>query len=205
MDGTSSIIDALHSKSPYVVKSIWEVCGQPTGLHGLQVGGRPENGAALSEVNVLRDNDPQSSRLPTHFATIVKLLILTGQRRGEIAALRAEYCDLRGGASTPNGLVPKDVSAPSQCTITLPPSLTKNGREHTFPIGAFSADILTKALSTLPPANGYIFSARMPSIGPFNGWSKSKAQLDQLSGHETQTSGNEDPQRDSRICEDIAT
>ena len=39
---------------------------------------------------------------PGSFTIIVKLLILTGQRRGEIAALKAEWCSLSGvvGAST---------------------------------------------------------------------------------------------------------
>ncbi len=49
------------------------------------------------------------------FGTIVRLLIHTGQRRGEIAALQAEWISVD--------------------RITLPSWLTKNGREHTFPIG----------------------------------------------------------------------
>lgn len=52
------------------------------------------------------------------FGTIVKLLILTGQRRGEIAALQTSWLQ-------------KNV-------ITLPKEVTKNGREHTFPFTQLS-------------------------------------------------------------------
>ena len=55
------------------------------------------------------------------FGTIVKLLILTGQRRGEIGSLRKEW-------------ICKE-------TITLPKEITKNGREHTFPV-AYRTDAL---------------------------------------------------------------
>src|SRR3990167_3035230 len=55
------------------------------------------------------------------FGTIIKLLILTGQRRGEIAALRGGYI--------------------SGDQITLPAHLCKNNREHTFPIGTSAAKV----------------------------------------------------------------
>jgi integrase len=51
------------------------------------------------------------------YGTIVRLLILTGQRRGEIAGLRAEYIHQK------------------EHTITLPPAIVKNSRRHTFPFG----------------------------------------------------------------------
>jgi integrase len=47
------------------------------------------------------------------FSNIIRLLILTGQRRGEIAQLRTSWI--------------RDYE------ITIPKELTKNGREHTFP------------------------------------------------------------------------
>lgn len=49
------------------------------------------------------------------FGSIVKLVLLTGQRRGEIAALLA--------------------TSHNQQTVTLPGTLTKNHLEHTFPVG----------------------------------------------------------------------
>jgi integrase len=108
-------------------------------------------------------------KLPAHFCTIVKLLILTGQRRGEIAALRADFFSKQ-----------PDNSQLSLCT--LPPNLTKNGREHTFPIGPIATSILRPALnSECAEKNILLFPARGKISSPFNGWSKSKAALDDIS------------------------
>jgi integrase len=66
----------------------------------------------------------------------------------------------------------------------LPASLTKNGREHTFPVGQLTLDIL----APLRERRGYLFPA-MGTRGerPFAGWSKSKPKLDTLSGVEDWT------------------
>ena len=92
------------------------------------------------------------------FGTIVKLLLLTGQRRGEIAALQPSFFN-------------DDV-------CTLPSSLTKNGREHAFPIGSLAASLVA---SSRPSASPYLFAARGKPDHPFNGWGKSKAALDRKS------------------------
>jgi len=96
--------------------------------------------------------------LPANFCTIVQLLMLTGQRRGEIAALHSQFF--------------KDE------VCTLPSELTKNRREHSFPFAASSAAILSKFIVT----PGLLFPARRRSPRPFNAWSNSKAALDQASG-----------------------
>jgi len=92
-----------------------------------------------------------------HFGAIVKLLILTGQRRGEIAALHASW-------------IKND-------TIEFPDSVTKNKREHTIPIGAFTTTLISQVSS---PA--LLFPARGKRSQPFNGWSKAKAALDRRLG-----------------------
>jgi len=74
------------------------------------------------------------------FGKIVRVLMTTGQRRGEIGALQADWI--------------------GENTITIPAHISKNRRQHTFPIGS-----LTKAI--IQPAN-------------FSGWSKSKARLDKV-------------------------
>jgi integrase len=66
-------------------------------------------------------------RLPASYATIVKLLILTGQRRGEIAALQSSW--IHGNK------------------ITLPKEITKNKRAHSFPISTLGQSLL-KEIST---------------------------------------------------------
>lgn len=95
--------------------------------------------------------------LPASFRTIVRLLIVTGQRRGEIAALRSNYI------------------SHNQQTICLPSDLVKNHREHTFPTGDLCRSIL-------PAAEGLLFPARGRPNKPFNGWSKTKILLDELCG-----------------------
>lgn len=58
----------------------------------------------------------------TPFGRFVRLLIVTGQRRGETHALRPEWIGKQ--------------------TITLPGQATKNGRNHQFPIGAMARELL---------------------------------------------------------------
>lgn len=103
--------------------------------------------------------DHDTDEMPRHFRSIVKLLILCGQRRSETAALRREYF------------------SHNQQTICLPPELTKNGQEHTFPLSYSALSLLTS-----PNTDGLYFPARGKPLQPFNGWSKSKAALDRLSG-----------------------
>jgi integrase len=93
------------------------------------------------------------------FGAVVKLLILTGQRRGEIAALRWEWINR------------------DKRTITFPALATKNGREHTIPYGEHVA----RVLDTLPNHSGLLFPARGKDT-PLNGWSKCKEGLDEGSG-----------------------
>jgi integrase len=117
------------------LKSIWQACEQR-----------------------LLQESAADGALPANFCTIVQLLILTGQRRGEIAALHSQF-------------LKDDV-------CTLPSGLTKNRREHSFPFAASSAAILSKLIDT----PGLLFPARRKSPRPFNAWSNSKAALDRASG-----------------------
>jgi len=91
------------------------------------------------------------------FGRIVKLLILTGQRRGEIAGLT--------GAMVANS------------AITFPSTHTKNSKVHSFPLGCAAKALLEPRVST----NALFFPA-LGKNSPFNGWSKSKFNLDKRSG-----------------------
>ncbi|MDP3074749.1 site-specific integrase [Bradyrhizobium sp.] len=99
---------------------------------------------------------------PTIHNSIVRLLILTGQRKGEIAKLIPAYY------------------SHNQQTICLPSEVTKNGREHTLPIGSTCRSMLASCLSTA--TTPFLFPARGKTDSPFNGWSKSKAALDKACG-----------------------
>jgi integrase len=93
------------------------------------------------------------------FGPIVQLLLLTGQRRSEIGSLQHAWLDLDAN------------------TCTLPSTLTKNGRSHTFPIGDLSCALLQASMTA--SSSPFLFPARgSDGKTPFNGWSKAKAQLD---------------------------
>ncbi len=87
------------------------------------------------------------------FGTILKLLILSGQRRGEMETLRFDYINRE------------------ERTITLPE--TKNGRVHTFPYGK----LFEKVLSEVPYESGYLFPGRDRNL-PYNGGGKAKWLFD---------------------------
>jgi integrase len=91
------------------------------------------------------------------FGRIIKVLILTGQRRGEITQLTGS-------------MVGED-------TITLPRWLAKNSRKHTFPIGPLTKEILGPRV----PDNACYF----PALGRtthFDGFSKCKPKLERRCG-----------------------
>jgi integrase len=91
------------------------------------------------------------------YGTIVQLLQLTGQRRGEIANLRRPWINEK------------------ERTITLPDWVTKNKLEHTFPYG----DLVAAILETVPRWNetDLLFPSKVSFDRPLSGWGKYKAEL----------------------------
>jgi integrase len=92
------------------------------------------------------------------YGTIVQLLILTGQRRGEIVGLRRNW-------------ISKD-------TITFPAGFCKNKREHVIPLGAEARNIVQSISGT----GGLLFPARGKTQTTFSGWSKAKREFDEALG-----------------------
>jgi integrase len=91
------------------------------------------------------------------FNGIVRLLILSGQRRDEVAGMT--WAELSGDLST----------------WTIPASRAKNGAIHIVPLSEPAQELLR----SLPKFDGLVF----PGLrGAFNGWSKAKAALDARSG-----------------------
>lgn len=92
------------------------------------------------------------------YGAIVKLLMLTGQRRDEIG-----------------GLARSEIKA---ATVTLPPARTKNNREHVVPLSEPARAIIAaqprRTLADGEPRD-LLFGLR---DGPFSGWSDSKEKLD---------------------------
>lgn len=96
------------------------------------------------------------------FSNIVRLLILTGQRREEIGGLRWNEVDFERGL------------------IVLPPERTKNKRQHELPLSSLAQAILERR-----KASGVVarFVNTSPVFGEgqrgFSGWGYSKARLDE--------------------------
>jgi len=96
------------------------------------------------------------------YGAIVKLLLLTGARRGEVVGLRWDEVDFE-----------KKVWA-------LAPSRTKNKRPHALPLSSLAISIL-QSLPRIENAGGLVFPARTnpgKSIGPVSAHSKAKSNLD---------------------------
>ena len=89
------------------------------------------------------------------YNAIMRLLLLTGQRREEVAALRWDEIDFE------------------RALWVLPGTRTKNKRAHEVPL---SEQVLT-ILHDLPRREGRALLFGQGS-GPFSGWSQSKARLD---------------------------
>jgi integrase len=102
----------------------------------------------------------QTARARTsHFHRIVALLILTGQRRGEIAALHWDW--IKG-----------DV-------IEFPASVSKNNRPWTIPLGPEAQNLLT-GINKMA-GSPYVFPAlrqAKQTTTTFAGWGKPKARFD---------------------------
>lgn len=104
-----------------------------------------------------------AEKAPWPFGAIVQLLILTGQRRGEIAGLRWEYIEGQ--------------------LVTLPGAITKNKRTHYLPLTPGAR----RVIDGLPHLGGYVFPAARTHVrgNPttvFNGWPKAMRQFRKAAG-----------------------
>jgi integrase len=92
------------------------------------------------------------------FGAAFKLLLLTGQRRDEVARLEWENVDFEGRL------------------WTLPRTATKSNRLHEVPL----SDVALEILAASPRTSQYIFSTNGTS--PISGFSHAKRRCDDLSG-----------------------
>jgi integrase len=100
---------------------------------------------------------------PGPFNGIVRFLILTGQRREEVAGMT--WAELSGDFST----------------WTIPASRAKNGATHIVPLNAPAQEVLRGVPGFGAQQTG--LELVFPGLrGPFNGWSKAKGALDAKSG-----------------------
>jgi len=88
------------------------------------------------------------------YGSIVQLLILTGMRRSEAAAIRRSWIE-------------DDV-------LVLPEGFPKNNREHRLPLSPMILDVL----NGIPNTSDLFFPARGVEGSSFNGWGKCKERFD---------------------------
>lgn len=118
---------------------------------------------SLAELAVVYE---AADRIGYPFGTIVKLLILTGQRRGEVSGMAWSEIDLEAA------------------TWTIPAERSKNGRAHALPLAPIALDII----GTMPRlSDRFAFPARGNDEATFSGWSKAKKDLDVMTGVESWT------------------
>jgi integrase len=106
---------------------------------------------------------------PNDYGDIVRLLILTGQRRDEVGAMQRDELELAGKA--PKWLIPGN--------------RTKNGRPHEVPLSDPAVAIL-KTATTRPGREDReaVFGDKIDGSG-FRGYSKGKAKLDKRIAEQT--------------------
>jgi integrase len=90
------------------------------------------------------------------FGSLLKLLLLTAQRRSEVGGMRWSELDLDGR------------------TWTIPRERTKNGRTHIVHLSALAM----KTIKALPHTGDVVFSAA--GVAPISGFSRAKDRLDRL-------------------------
>jgi integrase len=94
------------------------------------------------------------------FGPLIRMLMITAQRRGEVAGMRRLDVDV------------------VRAIWTLPREQTKAGRLHTVPL----SDLAIEILATTPRLHdgGLVFS--VDALAQPSGWSRAKAQLDEVAG-----------------------
>jgi integrase len=121
-----------------------------------------EHGQALNEPEIA-GLWRAASGIGGPFGGLVKMGLLTGLRRGELAAMSWDWIDRQG------------------LRITVPGRVMKNGREHVVPI----TNMIAKLLDETPDrGGGLVFPSekRLGGATPMSGWSKLMTRLRQVSG-----------------------
>jgi integrase len=122
-------------------------------------------GAEQERERVLTDDEVKAlwkawEAMEAPFGPMLQLLLVTAQRRDEVAGLRWADLDIE------NKL------------WTIPGEFTKPGRSHEVPLSPIALAILEPLLRTTSP---YVFPARGNPDNPASGFSRAKARSDKLS------------------------
>jgi integrase len=126
------------------------------GLKRSDLGSSEDAGRALSDTE-LRYLWRSAWRLGYPFGPLFRVLMLTGQRRGDWAQARSREIDLR------------------KCLLEIPRARYKSRRDHIVPLSDAVLEVFQRLPATVPP-NDFIFSSRDGRV-PVSG-SKAKAAID---------------------------
>ena len=99
---------------------------------------------------------------PGSFGRLVQLLLLTGQRRDEVAQMA--WSEI----------------SPDRTTWTIPGSRTKNGKPHLVPLSEMASGLLPAETDAAERDTALVFPGQRGTA--FSGWSKSKAEIDEHAG-----------------------
>ena len=124
-------------------------------LDGLSLPYLPKSRDRVLTDNELRQVWKAAQTFPFPFGNIVALLILTGQRLSEVSGLQWSWIDNR------------------DMTITLPPAITKNSTQHTFPYGEFAKRIF----ETTPRMSEFVFPS-LDGNAAYVGHNKAKGRFE---------------------------
>ena len=123
-----------------------------------------EHGKSLNEDEILAVWRAASA-IGGPFGGLVRMALLTGLRRGELAAMRWDWIDREG------------------LRITVPGKVMKNGREHVVPITCMITELLDE---TPDRGGGLVFPSekRLGGATPMSGWSNLMTRLREASAVE---------------------
>jgi integrase len=135
--------------------------------------GGDERERVLTEVEVKRLWDAWADDgVGWPFGPMLRLLLATGQRRGEVAGMTWSEIRPRPLASAPSAN-----ETAIEWVWTIPAERTKGGRAHEVPLSPLAMEIL----GSLPRfTSGHVFPGRIR--GHANGFSRAKDRSDELSG-----------------------
>jgi integrase len=135
----------------------WAIeAGHASGNPTMHVASRAKNGSRNRVLSEPELREVWNACLENDHGRIAKLLILTGQRRNEMADLAWPEIDL------------------DKRQIDLPENRTKNGRPHIVPLSAEALEIIKRVTRT--DDRDHVFGR---GAGGFSGWSKAKSELDE--------------------------
>jgi integrase len=148
------VLDSLKTFFIWCVKDDWLAKSPCDGIDPPS----PKNpGERVLDDNELRRVWQAAEKMGPPFGLVVKLLILTGQRRGEVAGMERQELDTE------------------KQLWTLPPARVKNNKRHTVPLSSQALSVIEQAPRI---GNRFVFTTNGET--PASDFGKNKRRLDAL-------------------------